>query len=81
MLFAAIGPMIAMFDPFGGNDEGAADTNLSDLDIGPEDPQSASGTEEGNTFIGAADRSSVLNGLSGDESDTLSGGFGSDSLY
>ena len=86
MLFAAIGPMLAVFDPF--EDDAADEEDQADLAHRNQiDPGAKTGTEEDDAFAALPEDASMFNGLSGadqiiggDQSDTLIGGLGADTI-
>jgi len=86
MLFAAMGPMLAVFDPF--EDDTADEEDQADLNPRNQiDPEAQTGTEEDDAFAALADQASTFNGLSGadqiigsGQGDTLIGGLGSDTI-
>ena len=77
MLFAAIGPMLAVFDPF--EDDAADEEDQADLAHRNQiDPGAQTGTEEDDAFAALPEDASMFNGLSG--ADQIIGGDQGDTL-
>ncbi len=86
MLFAALGPMLAVFDPFG-EDEEHQDQELEPTGQNPADPIVGTGTDGDDSFTADPESASLHDGLSGndtltggDQGDLLIGGTGADAL-
>lgn len=84
MLLAAIGPMFAIFDPFGGDDDDQ-DTDASAVQDGPLVPSEEAAIQDGETLAPGATTPGFFQGLGGDDTltgssldDRLTGSFGAD---
>lgn len=87
MLFAALGPMLAIIDPFGGDDD-PQDQDLEPTGQGTANLAEGAGTEGDDSFTAEPNRASLYDGLSGDDTliggdqgDLLIGGTGADGLF